>query len=52
MVIPPNSGAVSISASWHELDAATKRDRLLTASREVFARDGLEAPMPAIAAAA
>lgn len=37
---------------WQELDAATKRERLLDASREVFAREGLEAPMPAIAAAA
>jgi AcrR family transcriptional regulator len=37
---------------WSELDADAKRARLLTAAGEVFARDGLDAPMPAIAAAA
>jgi AcrR family transcriptional regulator len=37
---------------WSELDAEGKRTRLLQAAGEVFARDGLDAPMPAIAAAA
>ncbi len=47
MVIPP-----SPATGWSELDTAAKRARLLAAAGEVFARDGLEAPMPAIAAAA
>jgi len=34
------------------LDADAKRTRLLVVSHEVFARDGLDAPMPALAAAA
>jgi AcrR family transcriptional regulator len=37
---------------WEELDADAKRARLLDASRAVFARDGIDAPIPAIAAAA
>ena len=37
---------------WSELDPAEKRERLLRAAGEVFARSGLQAPMPAIAAAA
>jgi AcrR family transcriptional regulator len=37
---------------WSGLDAGQKRTRLLRAAGEVFARDGLDAPMPAIAAAA
>jgi AcrR family transcriptional regulator len=40
------------TACWSELDAEDKRARLLRAAGEVFARDGLDAPMPAIAAAA
>jgi AcrR family transcriptional regulator len=47
MVIPP-----SPAACWSELDTDAKRARLLSAAGEVFARDGLDAPMPAIAAAA
>jgi AcrR family transcriptional regulator len=47
MIIPPSS-----MPCWSELDAEAKRARLLTAAGEVFARDGLDAPMPAIAAAA
>ena len=39
-------------ACWSELDAEDKRATLLRAAGEVFARDGLDAPMPAIAAAA
>jgi AcrR family transcriptional regulator len=37
---------------WSDLGAEEKRTRLLRAAGEVFARDGLDAPMPAIAAAA
>jgi AcrR family transcriptional regulator len=47
MIIPP-----SPATGWSELDTDGKRARLLRAAGEVFARDGLEAPMPAIAAAA
>lgn len=37
---------------WTELASEAKRERLLTAAGEVFARDGLDASMPAVAAAA
>ena len=37
---------------WAQLDAEEKRARLLRVAGEVFAREGLDAPMPAIAAAA
>lgn len=37
---------------WSKLDAEGKRARLLRAASEVFARSGLDAPMPEIAAAA
>jgi AcrR family transcriptional regulator len=40
------------STAWPTLDQAAKRERLLTVAAEVFARDGLEASMPAVAAAA
>jgi AcrR family transcriptional regulator len=39
-------------ASWPTLEQDAKRERLLQAAAEVFARDGLEASMPAVAAAA
>jgi len=51
MVIPPETQSPS-SPAWGALDAAAKRARLLAVSQEVFARDGLDAPMPAVAAAA
>ncbi len=47
MAIPATAGA-----SWAELDAEGKRARLLRAAGKVFARSGLEAPMPEVAAAA
>jgi AcrR family transcriptional regulator len=47
MVIPP-----STAPCWSDLDTDAKRARLLSTAGEVFARDGLDAPMPAIAAAA
>jgi AcrR family transcriptional regulator len=37
---------------WSELDASGKRATLLGAAGEVFARSGLEAPMPEVAEAA
>lgn len=39
-------------AGWSALDPGEKRARLLQVAGEVFARDGLDAPMPLIAAAA
>lgn len=42
----------STERCWSDLEAGAKRDRLLAAAGEVFARDGIDAPMPAIAAAA
>jgi AcrR family transcriptional regulator len=48
MVIPPPAE----TAEWGDLDAAAKRARLLAVSHRVFARDGLDAPMPALATAA
>ncbi len=43
MVIP--------AAGWAALDAVSKRERILDAARELFAREGVDAPMPALAAA-
>jgi AcrR family transcriptional regulator len=38
--------------SWAALDGDAKRERLLCAAGRVFARDGLDAPMPLVAAEA
>jgi AcrR family transcriptional regulator len=43
---------VAAGTCWSELDADGKRAKLLRAAGEVFARSGLEAPMPEVAAAA
>jgi AcrR family transcriptional regulator len=51
MSIPPLEPA-STASCWAELDAEDKRTTLLRAAGLVFARDGLDAPMPAVAAAA
>jgi AcrR family transcriptional regulator len=40
------------AACWSELSPEDKRARLLRAAGDVFAREGLDAPMPAIAAGA
>lgn len=48
MTIPLQATA----SCWAELSAADKRSRLLRVAGEIFARDGLDAPMPIIAAAA
>jgi AcrR family transcriptional regulator len=37
---------------WSALDSGQKRERLLGAAGRVFARDGLDAPMPTVAAEA
>ena len=47
MTTPPSAATVC----WSDLDAEEKRLRLLRTAGEVFARDGLDAPIPAIAAA-
>jgi AcrR family transcriptional regulator len=39
-------------ASWPRLDQTAKQERLLEAAADVFSREGLEASMPTIAAAA
>ncbi|HEY2715434.1 MAG TPA: TetR/AcrR family transcriptional regulator [Solirubrobacterales bacterium] len=51
MTIPPETRSPT-TPGWGALDADAKRARLLEVSHRVFARDGLEAPMPALAAAA
>jgi AcrR family transcriptional regulator len=44
--------APASTTCWSDLEADEKRAKLLRAAGEVFARDGLDAPMPAIALAA
>lgn len=51
MTIPGKTQSLEAPA-WGALDGAAKRARLLAVSQEIFARDGLDAPMPALAAAA
>jgi AcrR family transcriptional regulator len=50
--MPVPAQAPASAAPWATLDADGKRVRLLAAAEAVFARDGLEAPVPSIAAAA
>jgi AcrR family transcriptional regulator len=53
MMIPVSEPeAASGRCEWTHLDAAAKRERLLVAATEVFARDGLDAPMSVVADAA
>jgi AcrR family transcriptional regulator len=53
MMIPASeSEAASGRAGWTSLDSGAKRERLLAAATEVFARDGLDAPMSVVAEAA
>ena len=53
MMIPVSEPeAASGRSEWTTLDTGAKRERLLTAATEVFARDGLEAPMSVVAEAA
>ena len=46
------SATVQERTGWAALDQPAKRERLLEAAARVFARDGLDAPIPAVAAAA
>ena len=43
---------VDPEVAWSELDAAAKHERLLAAAGHLFAADGPDAPMPAVAALA
>ncbi len=58
MIIPvteseaPSAPADAEQCTWARLDAAAKQERLLQAATEVFARDGLDAPMSEVAEAA
>jgi AcrR family transcriptional regulator len=54
MIIPPLVGeaTTTVASDWCSLEPVAKRERLLAAAAEVFAREGLDAPMPAVAAAA
>jgi AcrR family transcriptional regulator len=52
MAVPAQASASSANSPWITLDADGKRLRLLEAAEVVFARHGLDAPVPAIAAAA
>jgi AcrR family transcriptional regulator len=47
-MVPP----LDLEPAWALLDPEAKRARLLKAAGEVFARDGLDTPMPVVAAAA
>jgi len=50
---PPRTASAEPSeCEWATLDTEAKRERLLRTAAEVFAREGLDAPMPAVAAAA
>ena len=50
MAVPPPSA--ELEAAWSVLAPEAKRARLLKAAADVFVRDGIDAPMPAVAAAA
>src|ERR1022692_4787605 len=49
---PTSVATAQTVCEWPALSPEAKRERLLGAAAEVFARDGLDAPMPAVAAAA
>jgi AcrR family transcriptional regulator len=53
MMIPLSEPeAASGRCEWTQLDSAAKRERLLAAATDVFAADGLDAPMSLVAEAA
>ncbi|MGZ4168402.1 MAG: TetR/AcrR family transcriptional regulator [Solirubrobacteraceae bacterium] len=57
MIIPATdpeaaAGSAEPAQEWTRLDPAAKRERLLETATEVFARDGLDAPMSVVADAA
>jgi AcrR family transcriptional regulator len=43
---------VDPDVAWSDLDAGAKRERLLHAAAQLFASEGIDAPMPAVAALA
>src|SRR3954447_14697251 len=43
---------MTVPVQWAGLTGDEKRERLLQAAEQLFARDGLAAPMPAVASAA
>ena len=49
---PPFEEPAQGRCEWTRLEPAAKRERLLEAATEVFARDGLDAPMSVVAEAA
>jgi AcrR family transcriptional regulator len=50
--VPAPWPAAEPAQEWAQLDNDAKRERLLSAAGRLFARDGLAAPMPAVAAEA
>jgi AcrR family transcriptional regulator len=52
MIIPDAWAATEPELEWPTLSAAAKHERILCAAGRVFSRDGLGAPMPAVAAEA
>jgi AcrR family transcriptional regulator len=51
--MPPDPwAAADPELEWTTLDAEAKHERILCAAGRVFSREGLDAPMPAVAAAA
>ena len=52
-MVPPNfATSPGTAAPWGELDADEKRQRILDVAKEVFTKEGLDATMPRVAAAA
>jgi AcrR family transcriptional regulator len=47
-----SAGTIEERCGWTRLEADAKRERLLLAAAEIFARDGLDAPMSDVADAA
>jgi AcrR family transcriptional regulator len=50
--LEPVAATTSASCEWIRLEPEAKRERLLSAAFDVFARDGLDAPMSEVADAA
>src|SRR4029077_11340080 len=51
-MVPPSAPSPVSEAAWIDLKPEEKQERLLDAATEVFTEQGLDAPMPLIAAAA
>jgi AcrR family transcriptional regulator len=52
MVPPPVTQSTPTAAPWGELEPDQKRERVLDLATEIFTQEGLDVPMPRIAAAA